>query len=252
MIQTALIDADIVTFQAAAGNETTLSWGSDGSSLVLDPDLALFRCRERIADIQKMLGAPEVLLCFSGAANFRYDALKTYKHNRKGKRKPQLLGPLKTLLGDLYPCRQENRIEADDLMGILQTDETAIATIDKDLDQISGLHYNWKHTKVYEVSPKDALWFRWFQVLTGDSTDGYKGIPRVGPVKATKMLSPHRDDRMCLVEQHQEYAYACWGLYQDAGIPRKSYEAQVAVAQILNADMWDQENKSVLTEYQVY
>jgi len=253
VVKQVLIDADIVTFQAAAKNEQTLSWGSDGESLILDPDLALFKCRERIADIQRRVEAEEVLLCFSGSANFRYQALKTYKHNRKGKRKPKLLGHLREQLCSLYPYACENRLEADDLMGIHQTPETCIATIDKDLDQIAGRHYNWKDDLVYEVSKRDALWFRWFQVLTGDSTDGYTGIPRVGPKKAEKILGPHRDDQgLTLGEQANTYADVCREAYESKGIPEPDYHAQVAVAQILKDGMWDPEERQVITEYEVY
>ena len=254
MIKTTLIDADIVTFQAAAGNEQTLSWGSDGSSLILDPDLALFKCRERISDIQRRTEAEEVLLCFSGSANFRYQALKTYKHNRRGKRKPKLLGSLREQLCDLYPNACENRLEADDLMGIYQAedDSTCIATIDKDLDQIHGFHYNWKHDNLYDIPKREALWFQWFQVLTGDSTDGYKGIPGVGPKKADKILGAYRDDKLKLHEQEQEYAWACHEAYKAKDISDKDYHAQVAVAQILRDGMWDPEERMVLTYYKGY
>lgn len=252
MIKTTLIDADIVTFQAAAANEQTLSWGSDGESLILDPDLALFKCRERISDIQKRVGSKDVTLCFSGAANFRYQALKTYKHNRKGKRKPKLLGSLKAQLMDLYPSLEISRLEADDVMGIYQTPETCIATIDKDLDQIEGLHYNWKHDSLYEVTPREALWFQWFQVLTGDSTDGYKGIPRVGPKKAEKILGAYRDDKLKLLDQEQEYAWGCHEAYKAKDISDADYHAQVAVAQILRDGMWDPEERQVLTYYKAY
>ena len=246
----ALIDADIVTFQAAVGNEATLSFGDDGEGLVLDPDLALFRCRERIQDIKEKLEVPEVLLCFSGHDTFRYDALKTYKHNRKGKRKPVLLEALKTHLVNEYPSRTEDRLEADDLLGILTVDDTtAIATIDKDLDQIEGVHYNWKHAKVYTVSPADAVWNTWMQVLHGDSTDGYTGIPRMGPAKAAKILGPVRDDSLSPSYQRLEYERVTRDAYEDREISYQEYFAQHACAVILRADMWHQKLSKVYTGY---
>ena len=253
-IRTALVDADIITFKAAASSETSFDWGSDGVSIEADPDVALFKCNEDIANIKSATGATDVVLCFSGVLNFRYDALATYKHNRKGKRRPKLLGPLKTLLMDRYDYECENRLEADDLLGILQEPDgsTCICTIDKDLDQIQGPHFNWLRNEVYDVDPRDALWFRWLQVLTGDSTDGYTGIPRVGPAKAKKILDPLRDDGLGLTQQANEYASATWDAYESKGISRDDYIAQVAVAQILTKDMWDPEAEQVLTEYRVY
>ena len=246
----ALIDADIVTFQAAAGNEATLSFGDDGDALVLDPDLALFRCRERIQDIKEKLKVSEVLLCFSGHNTFRYDALATYKHNRKGKRKPVLLAPLRKHLEAEYPSRCEDRLEADDLLGILTVDATtAIATIDKDLDQIEGLHYNWKHDRVYTLAPRDVLEYTWTQVLTGDSTDGFKGIPRVGPKKAAKILEPVRDDSLDFGQQARVYGLVVEDTYHDAKLSEKYFHSQHACATILRASMWNQETLKVNTGY---
>ena len=245
-----LIDADIVTFQAAAGSEGTLSFGDDGEGFFMDPDLALFKCNERVLDIQTKLESDDVLMCFSGRKNFRYDALPTYKHNRKDKHKPKLLGLLTDHLVSMYPSRIEPRLEADDLLGVLTVEgETAIATIDKDLDQIAGLHYNWKHDTIYKVDPRNALEYTWLQVLTGDSTDGYKGIPRTGPKKAQKILDLHRDDDLTLEEQAVHYDEACWSAYASASLDWDYYASQVAVAQILQVGMWDQKGSKVLTRH---
>lgn len=246
-----LVDADIVTFQAAAGSEGTVNFGPDGEGHFVDPDLALFKCNERMLDIMEKLESDDVLLCFSGRKNFRYDALPTYKHNRKGKQKPKLLGMLKDHLSELYPSRCEDRLEADDLLGILTVpEETAIATIDKDLDQIAGVHYNWKHDTIYKVQPKEALQYTWLQVLTGDSTDGYKGIPRTGPKKAQKLLDLHRDDSLSLEEQASRYDDACWEAYANASLTWDYYASQVAVAQILQGDaMWYPDDAKVHTRH---
>lgn len=245
----ALIDGDILTFQSAAANETTLSFGDHcPEALVLDPDLALFRCRELITDIKHTLEANDVLICFSGSDNFRYNVLPTYKHNRRGKQKPQLLQPLKDMLEKDYPCRTERVLEADDLMGILSVpEETAIATLDKDLNQIPGIHYNWKTGLVYWVTEESALFDRWLQVLTGDSTDGYTGIPSIGPKKATKLLmqalESNEDPEIpeeVLLETAVIEAYKAHGLsYSD-------YEAQRDVAIILTKDRWDSKRKRVI------
>lgn len=80
-----LVDADIVTFQAAATTETTVCFDEGVECLVQEPDVAFFRCNSLIQDIQRALGSPHVLLCFSCSPskdNFRREALETYKHNR--------------------------------------------------------------------------------------------------------------------------------------------------------------------------
>ena len=251
----ALVDADIVTFQAAAANETTVTFDEGEGCLVADPDLAYFHCQDRIRDIKEKTGATHILMVFSGSNNFRYDALRTYKHNRKGKQKPTLLAPLRARLEAEMDCQSTPRLEADDLLGIIQSTSeapTIICTIDKDLDQIAGPHYNWKNDSVYEVTERDALWFSWIQVLTGDATDGYKGIPRVGPAKATKILEPHRDDSISLERQKAIYNRVCWEAYEEKDIYWDAYVAQVAVAQILQGDQYDSKNNKVITHHRTY
>jgi 5'-3' exonuclease len=93
--------------------------------------------------------------------------------------------------------------EADDLLGIEQTAnnengvESCIISIDKDLDCISGWHFNpgirrggvfIKEPRRYLVSPRDATRFFYTQLLVGDPTDGIKGAPGIGKVKAEKIL----------------------------------------------------------------
>ena len=62
-------------------------------------------------------------------------------------------------------------IEADDILGILATSQKIvkgnkiIVSIDKDLDQIAGLHYNPKNKEFYKVTPKEAEYNFYFQVF---------------------------------------------------------------------------------------
>ncbi len=64
-----------------------------------------------------------------------------------------------------------------------------ICSVDKDFNQIPGLHYNPKSKIMTDVSAVDALIFLHTQLLTGDSTDNIKGVPGIGPAKAKKILT---------------------------------------------------------------
>lgn len=63
-----------------------------------------------------------------------------------------------------------------------------ICSIDKDLQQIAGTHYNYRTKELTEVTEEQAKLNLLRQVLTGDRTDNIPGLPGVGPVKADKIM----------------------------------------------------------------
>ena len=84
-------------------------------------------------------------------------------------------------------------LEGDDVLGILATSKSLIegpaivVTDDKDLKTIP-CQLARMDEDVCIVSEKEADYNHMFQTLTGDTTDGYKGCPGVGPKKATEIL----------------------------------------------------------------
>ena len=79
-------------------------------------------------------------------------------------------------------------MEADDYLGIHQNKDTIICSIDKDLLQVSGRHYNFVKKEFYEIEELEGLRKFYKQLLTGDTSDHIKGIEGIGPVKAEKAL----------------------------------------------------------------
>lgn len=128
--------------------------------------------------------------------NFRNNiaTIKPYKGNRK-QPKPKWYNELRTYLKDKWFAHIPVSIEADDALGIQQyfwwkrnIDASIIVTIDKDLNQIPGWHYNFVKKEKYYVSPEEAEDFFYTQLLTGDATDNIQGVPGIGPAKASKIL----------------------------------------------------------------
>lgn len=74
--------------------------------------------------------------------------------------------------------------ECDDYLGWNQTEDTIIATIDKDLDTIKGKHYRWPNQGnegyLYEVSEIESDRNLYKQLLVGDTTDNIAGLKGVG------------------------------------------------------------------------
>lgn len=98
-----------------------------------------------------------------------------------------------------YECREylvnewgftiEYDQEADDALGIAQTEDTCIITIDKDLDNVPGFHYNPVRKDRYNLSNAEAYRNFYCQILTGDRIDNVLGLPNIGPVRARKLLA---------------------------------------------------------------
>lgn len=143
--------------------------------------------------IQKIISTLEdnnIQIFLSGKTipHFRLLINTEYKANRKDLVKPQSVKELEWYLQDIFNARIINGYEADDALGWNQTETTIICTIDKDLDMIPGMHYNFVTNKVYFVSEYEALKFFYKQMLIGDASDNIKGISKIGPVKAEKLI----------------------------------------------------------------
>ena len=162
----------------------------------------------RISEVGELTG-----VFLSSGENFRHRlATKKYKGNRDDAIRPKYYAEVRKYLIDYYGALTFESIEADDALAMCQKDDTAIVSIDKDLLQVPGYHYDWvKGDKMY-ISPEVGLRKLWLQVLTGDGTDNIPGIRGVGPVKARKLLADVPDEGL---------AQAClniWTEYLESGI----------------------------------
>lgn len=229
--RTLLIDGDILLYGESAAVEVETDWGNDWWTLHGDAREAKERVDIWVADIKELLNATDVVLTLTGDMNWRKDVLPTYKANRKGKRKPVVYPELKQYAIDTYKTVMYDNLEADDVMGILQTDpgnnhETIIVSEDKDMMTIPGKLYRPIRPEegVVDITVEEADYNHFRQALMGDSTDGYAGCPGVGPKTAEKILKQ--------AEQKE-----CWGLiveaYEKAGLTEEDALVQARVARIL-------------------
>lgn len=188
---TALIDSDIVAFRSSAAAENE------------DLGIALHYVDRTLEDIVAGSGADSYQLYLTGKGNFRYKVFPEYKQGRAKQQRPRHLASVRDYLIDLGAVVSDG-CEADDLLGVAQCTgtDTVIVSLDKDLLMIPGPHYSWEikgkgwvreahHTDVSEV---DAL--RWFytQLITGDPTDGIKGVQGVGKKGAERALAGLTDE----------------------------------------------------------
>lgn len=177
----ALIDADIVLHRVGFTTENDEFW------------IAKARCDDMLDKILLDTGvlSYDLWLSDNSANNFRYSIYPLYKANRIGKPKPKHHEDLKEHLITEWGAKFAEGMEADDYLGICQDEEhktTVICSIDKDLKQISGLHYNFVNEEWEEVTKDQAIKSFYKQIAIGDTADNIPGAQGIGPVKAGKAI----------------------------------------------------------------
>lgn len=191
----ALIDADSIVYKYASIYQDTVIWDETDkgviASIEIDYDTAEEEMLDFIEGIKDITDTEDAVIVLSPKRTFRYDVAETYKGNRKPpKVKLEMLEPLREVLLNKGALLFDN-VEADDVCVSRMYQEPGkyvLCHIDKDLDQAIGEHYNYNTQEKYEVDQEAADYFFYEQVLQGDSVDGIKGCPKIGKIKAQKIL----------------------------------------------------------------
>ena len=199
---TLLIDGDIIAFIAAAavqkvhedvfGMVQPFALRHEGEAVVdnllIGAQMAFKATHMRVA-----LTDPE--------ENFRKSIWPDYKANRKETAKPLLLSRLKDYLTTKYGAFFWPGLEADDVLGILNTEPQdypgtrILVGRDKDFRTVPGLYYhltrfdNKARAETEEITPWEAQKFHIMQTLMGDMTDGYPGCPGIGKTRAERLVA---------------------------------------------------------------
>ncbi len=177
-----LIDADIVVYAAGFASDAA----AKASGRAAEPvSFCLNGVNTMIDGILHATGQDDYTCILSHPINTRSVIYPEYKANRDPDHKPTHYRAIKEHLleghGAVYSDEGD---EADDALGIAQCSgefgETIVATIDKDLDMIPGLHYNWSKKNrdkgTYRVSFEEAENTFYKQLIKGDSTDNIPGL----------------------------------------------------------------------------
>ena len=187
----ALIDHDLVVFRCAASAEN--------DSL----NIAIHRVEALLDELLTKTGADSYRAFLSGKSNFRKTIYPEYKANRTAP-KPVHLEALRE-----YALEKQNAelapdtLEADDALGINQTDDTIIVSLDKDLLMVPGKHFSWeingkgwnKPDKFFTQDVIGGMRLFFEQCLKGDTADNIKGIEKIGNKRAKALLAD------CVTEQ---------------------------------------------------
>jgi DNA polymerase-1 len=227
-----LIDADGFLYRSAAASEYEANWGDGIFVASTNIGQAQDMFRSQMKSIGERLDSDIFVMVLSGSDNFRYGIDPSYKSNRKGNRKPLGYTTLVEWLYEEYGDKVvlNDRIEADDYMGILATNPKAppsvIVSDDKDMMTIPGKLFRLGVLSAIDEQQADRYWLS--QVLTGDPADGYKGCPGIGVVKAEKVLS-----KPGLGWENVKREFLKAGLSEDYAV------LQARLARILRYEDWD-------------
>lgn len=226
-----LIDADLIIYRSAAAVERDIRWDEENHMLVSNEEDVMVNVERAVDRLTKRFDTDDVLMCISTGRNFRYDVDPSYKANRKGTRKPLCYGAAVERIEASYPSFKHEGIEADDVMGIFATrdENTIICSMDKDMKTIPCTLYDGK--TVRKIDKATADWWFFYQVLVGDTADGYTGLPGCGPVKAEKILGKGRSAKD--MWEAVKAAYIAKGLTEDHAIK------QARMARILRSSDWN-------------
>ena len=154
----------------------------------------------------------DYIVYLTGDTNFRNEVatIREYKGNRSSNTRPIHYGYIREYMAEKHPTITSDNCEADDLCAMRLYTEfkkahaskrkddcgAILCSIDKDLRNIPGHHYNIKDKNIDWVTPSMANKHFAKQLLTGDSVDNIPGISyfsnkkkKIGPKTAEKLLA---------------------------------------------------------------
>lgn len=211
--KTLLIDGDIIIYRPCCTNNEE---GAQSQRAIVNA------INRQISQMVQSAGCDDYRFFVTTKKNFRDHLVDDYKANRSDVERPIHLKWAKEYAMANLGAECVSYLEADDLLGIYQTDSTVIWSLDKDLRQIPGMHLEDETMQVITVDEKGLVEKRgkkvyfngligfYYQLLIGDSTDYIVGCGKrlpavyksgakqgqsyvkrsgVGPVAAIKVIN---------------------------------------------------------------
>jgi DNA polymerase I len=234
---TLLIDADVLAFEASVVAEESIQWKEELWTVHADMALAKARVINRIEEFKDTLRCKDYILCLSDRANFRRKLFPDYKANRAKSRLPIILRQVKQWIIDELGGLLWANLEADDVISILATsmeEETIIVSIDKDFKSVPGIFFDYNKGEYHQPTVEEADNFHLIQTLTGDATDGYGGVPKVGAVTAKRILDK------------EGYTWeTVANCYEKAGLTEQDALMNAWMARLLRIENYNIETKTI-------
>lgn len=199
-----VMDGDWLVFQAMSAAEYDASWEEEVWMRCCDHAKARQILEDSIksyASRKKAWAGADIILAFTDRINWRKTLVDpTYKENRAVTKKPVGYFEFLEALFDReeFFCIREDRLEGDDVMGIIGSDpalfgykKAVLVSCDKDFKTIPNCDFLWCTTgNILTQTKETADYWHTFQMIKGDITDGYGGIPGWGDTAADFLDAP--------------------------------------------------------------
>lgn len=167
-----------------------------GQELVLEPVANCLHSVKLMLDAIVRISTGNHHIFLGGKGNFRLKVDPQYKANRINSPKPVYYQDIRDYMVKFWGAEIVEGMEADDIVAMLQTEDTVIVSGDKDLLQVPGYHYNPQKPDlgVYKVGVAEAARNFYTQMLAGDATDNIKGLGAV-PEEIVQEYELHHSSR---------------------------------------------------------
>lgn len=176
-----LIDADSLVFAScyrAKDDSFENPFYTDIEDSIVKFDEQLMKI---INDLEDQYEIDKYIVFNGSKGNFRKLISKKYKANRKKQTLPPLLHDMHQYVKDTYHSIYGFGIETDDLVAKywyniakdIGRENVIIVSIDKDYKQFPAIIYNYhyKHQTILNITPEQALYNFYEQMIVGDTAD---------------------------------------------------------------------------------
>ena len=194
-----LIDADSLLYFSSYGSEE-------------DQILSETKLTEKLYDILNILetqySIEKYFVFVKGKNNFRYKIYPEYKKNRPPKH--NIIDVLNKHLIDNFGAIESHNAESDDyVFAYSQIPEykgrTIICSVDKDLLQIPGVHYDYQKNRYHVISEDQGRYNLAIQMIMGDAADGIKCLKGYGIKAAERLIKLGMTSYQCIKVILTEY-----------------------------------------------
>lgn len=186
-----IIDGDMLLYRSGFSCEVEVRWDDDIWTLQSNENEMKGHFDVALSGLVKLIDPKaEVVVAFSDKENYRHDIFPGYKANRKNTRKPLGLNALRDWAIESYDSRVFPRLEADDVCGIMCTNDRDCVAVsgDKDFGTLPIRWFNMNTRRMNDVTEEEADNFHLIQTLAGDATDGYGGVKGIGIKTGQRLL----------------------------------------------------------------
>lgn len=199
-----------------------------------DIDKAILYLTNNLKRLMDTLQAEVSELVIGDENNFRKIINPDYKKHRPAK--PPIYETILNLVKEKFNPISLQNLEADDICRILYEDNTfypnyekIIVSVDKDFFTVPCKFFrDLSNNKLIDIVDLDTAQYNLFkQIIMGDITDNYKGIPNYGEVKANKFLKFSKNEEDIIK------------LFEDNGLTKEDYLMNKYMAQLISINQYD-------------